>query len=39
MIASGPEIEDEVELLRNGCPDFMVETGSIWVLVGELFHG
>jgi pre-mRNA-splicing factor SYF1 len=37
MISIDPDIENAKELLLNGCRDFVVETGRMWVLVGELF--
>jgi pre-mRNA-splicing factor SYF1 len=37
MIRVDPDIENAEGLLLNGCRDFVVETGRMWVLVAELF--
>jgi pre-mRNA-splicing factor SYF1 len=37
LIGLDPDIENAEQLLLNGCRDFVVETGRMWVLVGEHF--
>ena len=37
MIAADPTIDNAEEMLRNGCADFVVETGRMWVLIGERY--
>lgn len=35
MIAADPTINGAEEMLRNGCENFVVETGRMWVLISE----
>lgn len=35
VIGADPNIENAEQILRNGCKDFVVETGRVWVLIAE----
>ncbi|KAH0795995.1 Pre-mRNA-splicing factor SYF1 [Histomonas meleagridis] len=35
VIGSDPTVPNAEKLLRDGCKDFIIETGNVWVLIGE----